>query len=142
MVRHGPGAVVLMLVTGANVAAPFLAPLLVALRSAVLGVGGVAIGIGVTIWALKKMWVLFKGLLDDGLVRGMTWNYDGGHPGGAMNERGASTVGDGRDWSRESAEYDLEMNSTGPDHEQYSGQTAGEQDAAASSYLDRYRGKA
>lgn len=128
-----------MIVAGSDVLGPLLGPVAGSLQVALMGVGGVALGIGVTVWLLKKAWGLFKGLVSDPMVRGMTWNYDGNHPGGAMNERGVSTVGDGRDWSYESAEYDHEMNMTGPDHEQFHDATAAEQDAAAVSYLDRYR---
>jgi hypothetical protein len=104
---------------------------------ALLGTGGVAIGIGVAVWALKTAWGLFKGLIDEPLVRGMTWNYDGSHPGGAVGERD-STVGDGRDWSFESQEYADEMAATGPDHLEYEADVAAK-NAAAVSYLDRYR---
>jgi hypothetical protein len=127
-----------MIMAGADVLGPLLGPVAGSLRVALMGVGGLAIGIYVTVWALQKAWGLFKGLASDPMVRGMTWNYDGSHPGGSVGERGVSTVGDGIDWSDQQAEYDAEMNATGPDHEQYEADGSAK-DAAAISYLDRYR---
>jgi hypothetical protein len=142
---------------GGDVLGPLLGPVAGSLKVALLGVGGVAIGIYVTVWAMQKAWGLFKGLVDDPMVRGMTWNYDGKHPGGAMNERGGgggavdgfygdpmqghtmADYGDTDDsgWSQ-SQEYEDEMNATGPDHLDYEADAA-EKNAAAISYLDRYR---
>jgi len=116
---------------GVDQLGPLLGPVAGSLKVALLGVGGVAIGIGVSVWAMKKCWLLFKGLLDNGAVREATW--------GIPNDSGSMAwVQSGRDWSGQSAEYDAEMNSTGPDYLDYEADTA-QKDAAAVSYLDRYR---
>ena len=82
-------------------------------QGSLLAIGGSAVAIGAVVLGLRLGWRLFKRLLSDG--------SDGN-----------------QDWSYQQAEYDDEMNATGPDHLDYE-QSPAEQDAAAISYLDRYR---
>lgn len=82
-------------------------------QGSLLAIGGSAVAIGAVVLGLRAGWRLFKHVVADG-----------------SDAR--------RDWSYQSAEYDDEMNATGPDHADYE-QSPAEQDAAAKSYLDRYR---
>ena len=128
-----------MIVAGADVLGPLLGPVAGSLQTALLGVGGVALGIGVTVWALKNAWLLLKGLVADPMVRGMTWNYDGNHPGGAMNERGESFGDSTASFNERAEDYDNAAEAYGEAADKAEEATRLEQDAAAISYLDRYR---
>jgi len=106
----------------ADVVTPVLVPVALSLKSAFLGGGSLAIGIGVAVWSLKKGWLLFKDLISDDRVRDMTWDYSG-----RMAEMDAAAAAD--------SSYASEGTWDATD----AAEEARSQDAAASSYLDRYR---
>ena len=132
-----------------DIVTPLLLPMVPAIKQAFLGGGAVAVVAGLSIWSLKKGWLLFKDLLGNDRVRDMTWDYagriadmdaamgtaDDGFNGDSMQGHTMADYGDISDsgWSQEQENAD-ESGESGAWE-----QSAQEQDAAASSYLDRYR---
>jgi hypothetical protein len=112
-----------MLPTATNILGPIIAPLGTALQAAFLGAGGLAVGIMVTVWALKKGWLLFKGILDDTVIRTATFDIP--------NDSGSMA------WWSNTAEY--REGSSGSDSGSTDYESSAAQDSAAVSYLDRYR---
>ena len=106
---------------------PILAPVAASLETTFLHGGALALGIMVTVWSLKKCWLLFKDLLGDRHVNNMTWDI-----------AGSQDVIDGTVGERYSSAEWVPAESGGSGSE-WSDQSAAEQNSAASSYLDRYR---
>lgn len=122
-----------MLLIDLGPAAPIIDAVVPAFKAAILGAGGLAIGIGFTIWCLGKMWGLFKGLLADTHVGNMTWDVAGSQD--VANGHGGGWAADGGAGSKDYSDNDGFSEGDASGHDQ----SASEQDAAAKSYLDRYR---
>ena len=106
------------------------------LKAALLGTGGVMLGIGVTVWSMKRGWVIFKDLVADDRVRDMTWDYAGRIAD--MDATQASLEGDLMQGHSESELADWKSEAAGASAQDWEA-TATEDYKAASSYLDRYR---
>jgi len=109
---------------GTDVVGPLVAAVAPALRTALIGGGGLAIGIGAVVWSMRKTWDLFKDLVADKHVRNMTWDRAGSQEIARGEYVPANIV------------YDEDSSSS------WGSQSVAEQDSAAISYLDRYRGTA